>query len=186
MKMPKFIGISLNAAAIVLTPIAVIGYVVSKRVISGDQYAAVLEIFGNGSRPGAVEIFGADIQTISTILNFFSAWSLPILVATFVLGITGLSFSNDKLKAGWHFCLGLFFSFGVWAVFFTRSRQAFEETVGSAISDLAALVIASYLSAVSADLLNLMGFLAMFFGLLALSFWIQLNRRKATSGQANN
>jgi hypothetical protein len=184
--MPRLIGIALKSIAIIMTPIAVIGFVVSKRAISGDQYAAVLEIFGNSSRPGAIEIFGADIQTISTILNFFSNWSLPILIATFVLGILGLSFSNDKLKATWHFCLGLFFSFGIWAIFLTRSRQAFEETVGSAISDLAALVIASYLSAVSADLLNLTGFLAMFFGLLALCFWIQLNRRKATSSQANN
>lgn len=184
--MPRFIGGALKLIAILLTPIAVIGFVISKRAISGDQYAAVLEIFGNGSRPGAVEIFGADIETISSILNFFSAWSLPILIATFVFGLVGLSFSNDKLKATWHFCLGLFFSFGVWAVFLTRSRQAFAETIALSISDLSALVIASYLSEVSAGLLNLTGFLAMLFGLLSFGFWIQLNRRKSTSGQAHN
>ena len=186
MKMPKFIGNLLKAAAIVLTPIAVIGFVVSKRAISGDQYAAVLEIFGNSSRPGVIQIFGADIQTVATILNFFSAWSLPILAATVALGITGLIFSNDKLKAGLQICLGLFFSFGVWAVFLTRSRQAFEETIGSAISDLSALVIATFLSEVSSDLLNLTGFVAILFGSLALGLWIQINRRKATSSKANN
>jgi hypothetical protein len=83
-------------------------------------------------------------------------------------------------------CLGLFFSFGVWAVFLTRSRQAFEETIGSAISDLSALVIATFLSEVSSDLLNLTGFVAILFGSLALGLWIQINRRKATSSKANN
>lgn len=184
--MPRFITIALKFGAIVLSPIALIGYVVSKRTISGDQYAAVLEIFGSENRPGVIKIFGADIQTISSILDFFNSWSLPILIATFVLGLAGLSFSKDKLSATWHFCLGLFFSFGVWAVFLTRSRQAFAETIGLSLTDLSALVIASYLSEVSAGLLNLTGFLSILFGLLAVGFWIQLNRRKSASGQANN
>ena len=50
--MPRFIVNLFKFIAIVFAPIAVIGFVVSKREISGNQYAAVLEVFGNGSVKG--------------------------------------------------------------------------------------------------------------------------------------
>ena len=184
--MPRFLILALKFIAIVFTPIAALGFAVSKHEISGDQYAAVLEIFGNNSRPGAIEIFGANIQTVSSLLDVLGTWSLPVLIATCVLGIVGLSFSKDKLAAAIHICLGLFISFAVWVIFLTRSRQAFTEEIGSAISDLSALVIAAYLSELSAGLLNLTGLLALFFGALALGFWVLANRRKASTRKALN
>lgn len=184
--MSKFLLLALKFTAIMFAPITVIGFAVSKREISGDQYVAALELFGNDSRSGAIEIFGADIQTVSTLLNFLGTWSLPVLIATCVLGIVGLSFSKDKLVAAIHICLGLFVSFAVWVIFLTRSRQAFTEEIGSAISDLSALVIAAYLSELSAGLLNLTGLLALFFGALALGFWVLANRRKASTRKALN
>jgi len=184
--MPRFIVATLKFIAIVFTPIAVIGFAVSKRKISGDQYSAVLEIFGNDSRSGAIEIFGTNIQTISTLLDFFGTWSLPALVAMSLSGFIALYFSKDRLKSTWRICLGLFFSFGVWAVFLSRSHQAFTNSIGPAISDLSALVISAFVSELSAGLLSLTGLLALFFGALALGFWFLANRRKASSPESLN
>jgi hypothetical protein len=80
----------------------------------------------------------------------------------------------------------LFFSFGLWAVLLTRSQQTFAETIGSEISNLSGIVIAAYLSELSARLLNLIGQLALLFGALALIFWLAVNRRKARSSKALN
>ena len=184
--MPKFFLLTQKIIAIVFTPLAVIGFAISKRDISGDQYTAVLEIFGNETRPGAIEIFGADIQTISALLDFLGTWSLPALVAIICLGVARLVFSNDRLASTFHICLGLFISFGVWAILITRSQQAFTESIGSAISELSALVISAYLSELSTGLLNLTGLLALFFGALALGFWALLNRRKASTRKPLN
>ncbi len=184
--MPRFIVATLKFIAIVFTPIAVIGFAVSKRKISGDQYSAVLEIFGNDSRPGAIEIFGTNIQTISTLLNFFGTWSLPALVAMSLSGFIALYFSKDRLKSTWRICLGLFFSFGIWALFLTQSRAAFTEFLSTSISDLSAVVIAAYLSELSAELLNLTGMLALLFGALGFGFWALAHRRKVSATKALN
>ncbi len=179
--MPRFVAFTLKIIAIIFAPIAIVGLIVSKQTISGDQYVAVLEILGSSTAPGAIEVFGADIQTLSSLLNFFQAWSLPALIAIVALGTIGLALSKDKLRATWHICLGLFFSFGIWAAFLSQSRQAFTDVIGSEISDLSGIVIAAYLSELSAKLLNLIGLLALLFGALALVFWIAVNRRKARS-----
>lgn len=184
--MPRFLVAALKFIAIVFTPIAVIGFVISKLVISGDQYAAVLELLGSNSRPGSIEFFGADIQTISQLLDFCGAWSLPALVAFVFLGILGLVFSNDRIKSTWHVCLGLFFSFSIWAIFIAQSGQMFIDSIGSAISDLSALVIAAFLSELSDRLLSLTGLLALSFGVLALGFWYLANRRKARTLKSLN
>jgi hypothetical protein len=184
--MSKFFLLALKLIAIAFAPLAVIGFVISKREISGDQYAAVLEIFGNGSRSGAIEIFGADIQTVSSLLDFLGTWSLPALVAIVCLGVAGLVFTNDRLTSTFHISLGLFISFGVWAILITRSQQAFTEEIGPAISGLAAFVISAYLSELSAGLLNLTGLLALFFGALAMGFWVAVNRRKASTRKSLN
>ena len=184
--MSRFLAGALKLIAIVFTPIAVMGLVISKRAISGDQYAAVLEVFGNASRPGAIEIFGADIQTVSSLLDFFGAWSLPALVVIALLAISALAISNDKLRSSFLFCLGLFFSFGLWVIFLTQSNQRFSSYIGSAISDLSALVIAAYLSELSAELLNLIGLLTLVFGLLSIGLWLLLTRRKTSDSQTLN
>ncbi len=184
--MSKFLLLALKFFAIVFAPIAVMGFAVSKREISGDQYAAVLEIFGNNSRPGAIEIFGADIQTISSLLDFLGTWSLPALVTIVCLGVARLVFSTDRLASTFHICLGLFISFGICAMLITRSQQAFTESIGSAISELSAVVISAYLSELSAGLLDLTGLLALFFGALTLGFWALINRRKASTRKALN
>lgn len=179
--MPRFVAFTLKIIAIIFTPIAIVGLIVSKQAVSGDQYVAVLEILGSSSAPGAIEVFGADIQTLSSLLDFFEAWSLPTLMAMVVLGIIGLALSRDKLRATWHICLGLFFSFGVWVLLLNRSQQAFTDSIGSELSGLSGIVIAAYLSELSAKLLNLIGLLSLLFGVLALLFWFALNRRKAHS-----
>jgi hypothetical protein len=184
--MPRFIVLALKVIAIIFAPIAILGLIVSRQAVSGDQYVAVLEIIGTNSKPGAIEIFGADIQTVASLLNFFEAWSLPALIAMVALAIIGLALSEDKLRATWHICLGLFFSFGIWAAFLSQSRQAFTDVIGSEISDLSGIVIAAYLSELSAKLLNLIGLLALLFGALAFIFWIAVNRRKARSSYALN
>jgi hypothetical protein len=184
--MPRFFAVTLKLIAVLLAPIALIGLVVARQEVTGDQYVAVLEIIGSSTQPGAIEIFGADMQTLTSILNFFQAWSLPALIAIVALGIIGLALSKDKLRATWHIFLGLFFSFGVWAALLTRSRQAFSDFLGSEISDLSAIVIAAYLSELSAKLLNLTGLLALLFGALALFAWLLINRRKAQSNPALN
>lgn len=170
---------TLKLMAVLLAPITLIGYVIARQEVTGDQYVAVLELIGSSSQPGAIEIFGADMQTLTLILNFFQTWSLPALIAIVALGIIGLVLSNDKLRATWHIFLGLFFAFGLWAVLLTRSREAFTDFLGTEISDLSAIVIAAYLSELSAKLLNLTGLLALIFGVLALLTWLQANRRNA-------
>jgi hypothetical protein len=184
--MPRLFAVTLKLVAVFFAPIAIIGLVIARQEVSGDQYVAVLEIVGSDSQPGVIEIFGADIQTLTSLLNFFQVWSLPSLIAIVVLGVMGLALSKDKLRATWHICLGLFFSFGVWAVLFTRSRQAFTDLIGSEISDLSAIVIAAYLSELSTRLMNLTGLLALLFGSLALLLWLPVNRRKAQSRTALN
>jgi len=184
--MPRVFVTAFKFIAIVFAPIAVIGFVISRREISGDQYAAVLEIFGNDSQPGAVEIFGADVQTISSLLTFLGIWSLPALVATALLGATGLFLSKERLVSTWHICLGMFFSFGVWAIFLSRSSEAFTEFVSANISQLSALVIAAYLADLSAHLLNLTGLLALLFGFLSFAFWVLAKRRTARLPKALN
>jgi len=184
--MPRYLVATLKFIAIVFTPIAVIGFVISKRVISGDQYAAVLEIFGNESRPGAIEIFGADIQTISTLIKFFGTWSLPALAVFVFLEIAGLAVSKNRFVSAWHMCLGLFFSFGVWTIFLSKSLQAFTESVSPSVSDLSALVISVLVSELSAALLSLTGLLALFFGALALGFWFLANRRRSSATKSLN
>ena len=184
--MPRFFAVTLKLIAVLLTPIALIGFVVARQEVTGDQYVAVLEIIGSNSQPGAIDIFGADIGTLTSILNFFQVWSLPALIAIVALGAIGLALSKDKLRATWHIFLGLFFSFGIWAALLTRSRQAFSDSLGSEISDLSAIVIAAYLSELSAKLLNLTGLLALLFGALALFTWFLINRRKARSNTALN
>jgi hypothetical protein len=184
--MPRVIAVTLKLIAVLLTPIALIGFVVARQEVTGDQYVAVLEIIGSSSQPGAIEIFGADMQTLTSILNFFQAWSLPALIAIVALGMIGLALSKDKLRATWHIFLGLFFSFGLWAVLLTRSRQAFTDFLGSEISDLSAIVIAAYLSELSAKLLNLIGSLALLFGVLALLTWLPVRSRKAQSSKPLN
>ena len=184
--MPRFIAVTLKLIAVFLAPIALIGFVVARQEVTGDQYVAVLELIGSSSQPGAIEIFGADMQTLTSILNFFQAWSLPALIAIVALGMIGLALSKDKLRATWHIFLGLFFSFGLWAVLLTRSRQAFTDFLGSEISDLSAIVIAAYLSDLSAKLLNLIGLLALLFGVLALLTWLPARRLKAQSSKPLN
>jgi hypothetical protein len=184
--MPRFIAVTLKLIAVLLAPIALIGLVVAHQEVTGDQYVAVLEIIGSSTQPGAIEIFGADMQTLTSILNFFQAWSLPALIAIVALGIIGLALSKDKLRATWHIFLGLFFSFGIWAALLTRSRQVFSDFLGSEISDLSAIVIAAYLSELSAKLVNLTGLLALLFGALALLTWLLINRRKAQLNLALN
>jgi hypothetical protein len=184
--MPRFFAVTLKLIAVLLAPIAVIGLVVARQEVSGDQYVALLEIVGSDSQPGAIEIFGADIQTLASALNLFQAWSLPALIAIVALGMIGLVLSKDKLRATWHIFLGLFFSFGIWAALLARSRQGFTEFLGSEISDLSAIVIAAYLSELSTRLMNLTGLLALSFGSLALLLWLPVNRRKAQSSTALN
>ena len=184
--MSRFFSITLRVVVIVFAPIAVIGFVVSRQAISGDQYAAVMEILGSEAKPGAIKIFGADTQTISTLLDFLDAWSLPLLMFIGGLGIIGLIFSKDKLVATFRICLGLFFSFGLWALLLSRSRQAFTEFIGSAISDLSALVMAAFLSELSTKLLNLTGLLALLFAALAFGFWAASNRLKSQDQNALN
>ena len=184
--MAKFFVFALKAIAITFTPIAVIGFVVSEQTISGDQYAAVMEILGSENYPGAIEIFGADTQTISALLDFLEAWSLPLLLLMGILGVLGLNFSKDRLVATFYICLGLFFSFGLWALFLSRSHEAFTEFIGSAISDLSALVMAAFLSELSAKLLNLTGLLALLFAALAFGFWLASNRRKVRGRNSLN
>ena len=124
--MPRFVAFTLKIIAIVFAPIAIVGLIISKQAVSGDQYVAVLEILGSSSAPGAIEVFGADIQTLSSLLNFFEAWSLPALIAIIALGIIGLALSRDKLRATWHICLGLFFCFGQLGVFLIVCCSLFD------------------------------------------------------------
>jgi hypothetical protein len=184
--MPRYIVATLKLIAIVFTPIAVIGFVISKQEISGDQYVAVLEIFGNESQPGVIKVFGADIHTISTLIKFFGNWSLPALVVFIFLEIAGLTISKNKFDSAWHMSLGLFFSFGVWAIFLSNGPQAFAKSIGTSVSDLSALVISVYVSELSAQLLSLTGLLALFFGALAMVFWFLANRRKVSATSALN
>ena len=184
--MPRFFAVTLKLIAVLLAPIAVIGLVVARQEVSGDQYVALLEIVGSDSQPGAIEIFGADIQTLASALNLFQVWSLPALIAIVALGMIGLVLSKDKLRATWHIFLGLFFSFGIWAVLLIRSRQGFTDFLGSEISDLSSIVIAAYLSELSTRLMNLTGLLALSFGSLALLLWLPVNRRKAQCSTALN
>jgi hypothetical protein len=176
--MPRFIVFALKSIAIVFTPIAVIGLVVSNKEISGDQYVAVLEILGTATSPGAIEVFGADIQTVSAVLDFFQAWSLPVLLVAAILGLIGLVFSRDRLKATKQISLGLFFSFGLWVILLTRVSQAVTELLSAAISDLSAFVIATFLAEISAELINLTGLLSLLFGALAIVAWFLGKRRK--------
>jgi len=185
-QMSRFLALILKLIAITLTPIAVIGFSISERAISGDQYVAALELFGNDSRPGAIQVFGSDISTILRVLNFFKTWSLPVLLAIFLIGIALVVVSKNRLASTWHLCLGLFISFGIWAVCLTRIRQTFNEIVGSAISGLSARVINAYLSKLCADLLNLTGLLALIFGAIALGFWVLANRRKVSASKRLN
>lgn len=182
----KFLLLGLKFIAIVVAPFAMNGFAVSQRKISGDLYVAVLELLGNDSRSGAIEIFGADIQSVSTLLDFLRTWSLPVLIAICGLGFVAIIFSKDKLKAALHICLGLFISFGIWAILITRSRQTFTEFIGPAISELSALEISAYLSELNGKLLNFTGLLSLFFGVLALGFWALLNRRRARTHNALN
>jgi hypothetical protein len=164
--------------AILLAPLAVIGFVISQQVISGNEYVAVLEILGSNTEPGAIEIFGADINTISALLDFFETWSLPLLLALASYGILGLSLSKNKLQTSFRLFLGLFFSFGFWALLLSRTVEIFTNFIGPDISDLSALVIAQFLSELSNGLLNLTGLLALVCGSLALGLWLIGNRRK--------
>lgn len=132
--MPRFIIDTIKLIVIIFAPIALIGLVIARQEVSGDQYAAVLEIVGTNSRPGTLDLFGADIQTLASVLSFLQLWSLPVLIAIVALGVIGLAISSDKLRATLHICLGLFFSFGLWATLITRSREAFTELIGSEIS----------------------------------------------------
>jgi hypothetical protein len=184
--MSRFLVLIVKLIAIALTPIAVIGFVVSKRAISGDQYVAALELFGNASRRGAFQIFSADISTISSVLNFFETWSLPVLLAIVLVGIALVVISKNRVDSTWHICLGLFISFGIWAVGLTRMRQMFNEIVGSTLSGLSARVINAYLSKLCADLLNLTGLLALIFGAITLGFWVLANRRKVSASKLLN
>jgi hypothetical protein len=184
--MSRLLALVIKLIAITLTPIAVIGFAVSKRVISGDQYVAALEIFGNDSRPGAFQVFGSDISTVLKVLNFFKTWSLPFLLAIVFVGIALVVVSRNRLASTWHICLGLFISFGIWAVCLTQIRQIINEIVGSAISSLSARVINAYLSKLCADLLNLTGLLALTFGAIALGFWVLANRRKVSASKRLN
>lgn len=127
---------TLKFIAILFAPVTIIGFEISRQQISGDQYVAALEVFGSDTRTGAIEVFGVNIQTLASLFDFFQTWSLTALVAITCLGIFGLILSSDRLKATWHFFLGLFVSFGVWAVFFTRSQRAFSDFIGSAISNI--------------------------------------------------
>lgn len=179
--MPKSIALVLKFIAIVATPVTVIGFAISRREVSGDEYVAMLEILGTNANPGAIEIFGADIQTVSALLSFLQTWSLPLLLVVVALGLLGLVLSSDKLRATLQICIGLFFSFGLWAIFLTRSSNAVTNYVDSVISDLAALVISGYVAELSAELLNLTGLFALFFGALAIIIWLIENRRKARS-----
>lgn len=179
--MTRFFAFALKAIAIFFAPIAVAGFVVSRQAISGDQYAAVIEIIGTNEKPGAIQIFGLETSALSKLIDFLDAWSLPIMLAVGVLGILGLIFSGDKLRATFHVCAGLFVSFGAWALLFTRSSQAFTEFVGSQISDLSAMVMAAFLAELSAKLLNVSGQLALMFAGLAFGFWLASRRRKAHS-----
>jgi hypothetical protein len=104
---------------------------------------------------------------------------VPVLLLIIALGFISLILSKDKLRATRNFCLGMFFSFGIWAAFLSQSRQAFTDVIGSEISDLSSVVIAAYLSALSSKLLNLTGLLALMFGALAIIFWLLASRRKA-------
>lgn len=184
--MPRFVAVTLKVIAVLFAPIALIGFVVARQEVSGDQYVAVLEIIGSDSQPGAIELFGADMQTLAAVLNFFQAWSLPALIAIIALGIIGLSFSKDKLKATSQVCLGMFFSFGLWTAFLSQSRQAVNNSIGSEISDLSSIVIAAYLSDLSSKLLNLIGLLSLTFGALALLLWAAASRRKSRLAKALN
>ena len=184
--MPSFIIVTIKLIVIIFAPIAFIGLEIARQEVSGDQYAAVLEIFGTNSRPGTLDLFGADIQTLASALNLFQVWSLPALIAIVALGVIGLAISADKLRATWHICLGLFFSFGLWATLITRSREAFTELIGSEISEISSVVMATYLSQLSATLLNLTGLLALSFGALALLLWFPVLRRKARDSKGLN
>jgi hypothetical protein len=184
--MPRFVAVTLKVIAVLFAPIALIGFVVARQEVSGDQYVAVLEIIGSDTQPGAVEIFGADMKTLAAVLNFFQAWSLPALIAIIALGIIGLSLSKDKLRATSQVCLGMFFSFGIWAAFLSQSQQAFNNVIGSEISDLSAIVIAAYLAELSSKLLNLTGLLSLAFGVLALVLWSVVSRRKSRTNKALN
>lgn len=169
----------LKLLAILLAPLAFIGFVISRQVISGNEYVAVLEILGSSTEPGAIEIFGADIDTISALLDLLEIWSLPLLLALAGYGILGLAFSKNKLRTSFRLFLGLFFSFGFWALLLSRTLEIFTNLIGSDISDLSALVIAQFLSELSDTLLNLTGLLALIFGGLALGLWLIGSRRKA-------
>jgi hypothetical protein len=184
--MPKIFAVTLKVIAVLFASIALIGFVGARQEVSGDQYVAVLEIIGSDTQPGAVEIFGADVQTLAAVLDFFQAWSLTLLIVIVALGIIGLSLSKDKLRAASQVCLGMFFTFGLWAALLTQSRQAFTNVVGSEISDLSSIVIAAYLSDLSSKLLNLTGLISLTFGALALTLWSVANSRRARARKALN
>ena len=173
------ITFTLNIVAVILAPIAFIGFVISQQIISGDQYVAVLEILGSSLQPGLIEVFGADIKTIAALLDFFETWSLPLLLAITAYGILGLIVSRYRVRASFQICLGLFFSFGFWAVLLSRSLEIFTKFMGEDISDLSALIIAQFLSELSSELLTLTGLLALVFGVLSFGFWAIGKRRKA-------
>ena len=179
--MPRYMANALKFLMIILAPIAVIAISISRRTISGDQYVAALEILGTRTQSGAIEFFGADINTVAALLDFLDHWSLSILLVTLLLGIVGLLLSKNRLRAAWQICLGLFFTFGFWAIFLTRSRQAIADYLGASISDLSALVIAAFLVDLSDELLNLTGVLALCFGILAIALWLLGGRRKSNS-----
>jgi hypothetical protein len=174
-------GFTLNIIAVILVPVAFVGFVTSQQVISGDQYVAVLEILGSSALPGLVEIFGADIKTVAAFLDFFETWSLPLLLTIAAYGIFGFTVSKDRVRASFQTCLGLFFSFGFWALLFSQALEIFTRFIGEDISDLSALIIAQFLTALSSKLLTLTGLLALVFGGLALGLWLIGNRRKARS-----
>jgi uncharacterized membrane protein len=184
--MRRSVAFLLRAVTILVLPIAVISLIISRKAVTGNEYAAVVEILGTNNAPGAIQIFGADTQTISNILDWIDTWSLALLVSAIAIALAAFLLSNDRIRAGRQLSLGLFFTFGIWSVIINKSNDVFTAAIGDSISDLSAVVIATYLAALSQSLLNLIGGLALVFGIVALGLWLFGARRDATENLTGN
>ena len=184
--MTRFIALVLKGITIFVIPIAVILIAISRKAVTGNEYAAVVEILGTTNVPGAIQIFGVDTETISHILDWIDTWSLALLLGTLAIATASLVLSKDRLRTSSQLSLGLFFTFGIWSVIINKSNDVFTAAIGDSISDLSAVVIATYLAALSQSLLNLIGGLALVFGIVALGLWLFGARRDATENLTGN
>ncbi len=184
--MKRTVALILKMLTILILPIAVVSLVISRKSVTGNEYAAVVEILGTGNKPGALQIFSADTQTVSNILDWMDTWSLALLVAVIALALTAFLLSKDRIRACRQLSLGLFFSFGISFLAINKSNDVFISAISDSVSDISAIVMATYLAALSNSLLNLIGGLALFFALTALAMWLVGSRRTVPRNLTGN